>query len=164
MLNSCFLGQTYPIPQGVHVGDRNAAGMGQQPAIALQRSHSSRDSVPGHEWNASHQPSHARPGHAVSVHNVQDQHRYVHGQPGEYRCLSRCGVPALMLNNLKAQPSARDMPRSSSNYREGSSNNICKLPDCSQPSFFHPQIQEQLDYCQAHLVYVSTFFYALHHF
>lgn len=51
------------------------------------------------------------------------------------------------------------MPGSSSFSH--SSNNICKIPDCSQPSSFNTHVQQQLDYCEAHLVYVSVFYHAL---
>ncbi|KAI0268481.1 hypothetical protein BGY98DRAFT_337445 [Russula aff. rugulosa BPL654] len=119
--------QTPPNPP-VH-----AARMGQHVAPTLQQSHSSRGSASGREWNAqaSHQPSHGvRSGNPVQLHNVQEQHHYVHG-----------GL---------AQASARDIPGSSGFSR--SSNNICKIPDCSRLGFFNSQIQEQLDYCEAHLL------------
>ncbi|KAF8492539.1 hypothetical protein F5888DRAFT_889001 [Russula emetica] len=120
--------QTPPNQQGVHIGDRNAPRMpvGQQFAPTLQQSHSSRGSASGRERNAGHQPSHVRSG------NVQEQHHYVHG--------------ALV---TQGQPPARDMPGSSGFSR--SSNNKCKIPDCSQLGFFNPRIQERLDYCEAHI-------------
>jgi len=33
-----------------------------------------------------------------------------------------------------------------------SSGNICRIPNCAQPRFFHPQVQEQLDYCERHWI------------
>ena len=102
MLNSSFLGHTPPNPR-VHIDDRNAPRMGQQGAPALQQSHSSRGSASSREWNASHQPSHVpRSGNAASLHNVQEQHHYVHGVQGNYRYLPCRRVPALILNNSSA--------------------------------------------------------------
>jgi hypothetical protein len=99
MLNSSFLVQTPQNQRGTHVGDRNAARMGQQVAPALQQSHSSRVSTSGREWNASHQPSHVRSGNAASLHNVQEQYHYVQGVQGNYHYLPCRRVPALILNN-----------------------------------------------------------------
>ena len=38
-------------------------------------------------------------------------------------------------------------------------NYMCKIPYCRQQGYVIPQIQEQLDYCEAHLVYVSVSHY-----
>lgn len=100
MPDSSFLGQTPPHPQ-VHIGDQNAARIAQHVAPTLQQSHSSRGSASGREWEApaSHQPSHVRSGNAVPLHNIQEQHHYVHGVPGNYRYLPCLRIPALILNN-----------------------------------------------------------------
>jgi len=93
MLNSSFLGQTPSNAREAHM-------MGQQAPPALQHSYSSRlgGSASGRERGASYQPSQIRPGNAVSPHNVQEQHHYVHRTPGKYRYLPCRRVPALILN------------------------------------------------------------------
>lgn len=98
MIDSCFLGQT-PQNARVNIGGQNAATTGQQVAPTLQQSLPSRGSVPGREWNASHQPSQVRSGNAASLHNISEQHHYVHGVLGNYRALPCRRVPALMFNN-----------------------------------------------------------------
>jgi len=89
------------------------------------------------------------PAHAPALQRSRSSQR---GQPGQEWHDAQQYNPGATANTSQVQPFATgSMPSSSTHPTNDTGVPRCRLPDCRQPRYFYSRIQQQLDYCEAHL-------------